>query len=75
MFLLCKLFSVAIHSVDYFRYVMRLYPDEWKLTLLCPNRLGHYIIYFHSTSKSFVNFAILATYQSEKLHSVYVFAS
>ena len=78
MFLLCKLFSMAIHSMGYFCHVMRLHADEWKLTFLCPNRLGHYIMCFHSTLKSFVTsqllyiflLAILATYQSEKLHSV-----
>ena len=80
MVLWCKLFSTAIHSLGYFCHFTRLYADEWKLTFLCPNRLGHYIIYFHSTLKSFVTsqlsyilcIAVLATYQSEKMHSVLV---
>ena len=59
MFLLCKLFSTAIHSISYCHHVMRLYADEWKLTFLCPNRLGHYIICFHSTLKSFVTSQLL----------------
>ena len=37
MFLLCKLFSMAIHSMGYFHHVTRLYADEWKLMFLCPN--------------------------------------
>ena len=41
MFLLYKLFSIAIHSMGYFRHVTRLYADEWKLMFLCPNQLGH----------------------------------
>ena len=31
MFLLCKLFSMAIHSMGYFCDVTILYTDEWKL--------------------------------------------
>ena len=54
MFLLCKLFSMAIHSMCYFCDVTRLYIDEWKLMFLCPNQLGHYIMYFPSSLKSFV---------------------
>ena len=54
MVLWCKLFSMVIHSMGYFRHVMRLYADELKLMFLCPNRLGHYIKYFCSTLKSFV---------------------
>ena len=54
MFLLCKLFSMAIHSIGYFCDVTRLCVDEWKLMFFCPNRSGHYIIYFCSTLKSFV---------------------
>ena len=54
MVLWCELFSTAIHIMGYFHHVMRLYADEWKLMFLCPNQLGHYIIYFHSTLKSFV---------------------
>ena len=54
MFLLCKLFSMAIQSMGYFCHVMRLYADEWKLTFLCPNQLGHHIMYLHSTLRSFV---------------------
>ena len=50
---LCKLFSMAIHSMGYFCHVKRLYADEWKLMFLCPNQLGHYIIYFHSSLKNF----------------------
>ena len=42
MFLLCKLFSMAIHSMCYFCGVTRLCADECKLTFLCPTRLGHY---------------------------------
>ena len=38
MFLLCKLFSAAIHSIGYFCHVTTLYVDEWKLKFLCPNR-------------------------------------
>ena len=41
MVLWCKLFSMAIHSMNYFCHVTRLYTDEWKLTFLCPNQLGH----------------------------------
>ena len=44
MVLWCKLFSTAIHSMGYFCHVTRLYTDEWKLTFLCPNRLGHYVL-------------------------------
>ena len=74
---------MAIHGMGYFCDVMRLYADEWKLMFLCPNQLGHYIMYFHSTLKSFATshlsyilwIAILATYQSEKLHSLQVIGS
>ena len=59
MVLWCKLFSTAIHSMGYFRHVTRLYTDEWKLTFLCPNQLGHYIKYLHSTLKSFVTTQLL----------------
>ena len=31
MFLLCKLFSTAVHSMHYFYHVMRLYADEWNI--------------------------------------------
>ena len=54
MFLLCKLFSTAIHSMGYFCDVTRLYADEWKLMFLCPNQLGHCIIYFYLIFISFV---------------------
>ena len=54
MFLLCKLSSMTIHSISYFCDVTKLYTDDWKLTFLCPNRLGHCIIYFRLTLKSFV---------------------
>ena len=64
MFLLCKLFSMAI--------------DEWKLMFLCPHWLGHYIMYFCSTLISFVTsqlsyilwIAVLATYQSYIVHTL-----
>ena len=59
MSLLCKLFSTAIHSMDYFCDVMRLYVDECKLTFLCLNLLGHYIMYFCSTLRSFVTSQLL----------------
>ena len=36
MFLLCKLFSMAIDGMGYFCDVTRLYTDEWKLMFLCP---------------------------------------
>ena len=54
MFLLCKLFSMTIHIMGYFCDIMTLHVDEWKLTCLCPSQLGHCIIYFCSTLKSFV---------------------
>ena len=59
MFLLCKLFSTAIHRIDYFFDVMRLYTDEWQLMFLYPNLLGHNIIYFCSTLKSFITSQLL----------------
>ena len=52
--LLCKLFSMAIHSMGYFHHIMRLYAGEWKLMFLYLHQLGHYIIYFCSTLKSLV---------------------
>ena len=78
MVLWCKLLSTGIHGMGNSCNVMRLYADEWKITFLCPNQLGHHIICFCSTLDSFVTLqllymlliAVLATYQSEKLHSV-----
>ena len=72
---------MAIHGMGYFCGVTRLYAG--KLMFLCPNGLGHYIIYFGSTLKTFVTsqlsytlwIAILATCQSEKLHSEKVIGS
>ena len=47
MFLLFKLFTMAIDSICYFCDVMGLYADKWKLMFFfCPNQFGHYIIYF-----------------------------
>ena len=72
------MFSTAIHSMGCFHHATRLHADERKLTFLCPNQLGHYIMHLHSALKSFVTsqlsyillIAVLATYQSEELHSV-----